>query len=258
MKETKPTYTPIVEVDSSIVDFKLPLPEWVKREEIGVNVHAMEVLCRLAAVKSLLVGAFDEKEEISSIVSGLNGDGTATAAGVSFVQSSNRTDSKRDVLNPDSLLVPSQCSARYLWAEATLDLNMLNIQKQVGERGSLRSTEAWCYVLNKETKNGMSRLAKENLLAPTHRDRLLWTISLAFSSGAILIPASMGEYTTSIEAILAYGGFVGILPSSIAFLEALLIGYLPRATLAPFGFEVDRYAVTHGYLATQRLLAPVR
>src|SRR6266567_8242160 len=81
MAERQPKFVPLPDVESETVRILDNLPEFVDREQIGVNVRGIERLCRVGGIRSLtLVGKWDgDTTTYTPTIVGVNKNGEGVA-----------------------------------------------------------------------------------------------------------------------------------------------------------------------------------
>lgn len=151
MKESLRGYVRIDEASTERVRFAVPLPEYVDRERIGVNIRKIEKLCRIGGIGHLRVTA-DYESDTSNFVPtivGVSQKGEAVAAktGVKRISPTQTSDFNTDKASSPALT----------WTDGS---NIPEIVKRINDdkkyKEGARSIDAWSQKLDLSLRDGIA------------------------------------------------------------------------------------------------------
>lgn len=98
-----PSFTPLPEVQSDIVQMNLPLPNWISPEQIGVDVSMLELMCQIAGIERLIITMTNEQiASVIPVIDKTNTDGTSTSSGGAAKVESKTYESKKIIIVSNS------------------------------------------------------------------------------------------------------------------------------------------------------------
>lgn len=132
----------------------MPLPEYVPTTEININLGRVATLARIGRLESVRFSLYDEDQDVSYGISGVNAGGSATASAVK-VETANRTS--------NSVNRPSDDAFKYIRGRGQIKINASHpdMDNQV-----LRDTQPWVRLLDRSMREGLRDSGKKQLTEP--------------------------------------------------------------------------------------------
>lgn len=188
MSETKNRYIPLDEAWSPRVRLNIKLPNYVGQSNIGVNVSALEKLCRMGGIEHLRVSTVNDQDTSQFVptVAGFDSQGNAYAAktGVKVEVPTSTYDTE-----DDELTETRPHAVRTINVGLNLNTNEIAERIRRDERWStgVRSADGWSHYLNKDIKKAVSATGAKHLTLGVSRYNLYWALFANIS--AVLVSA---------------------------------------------------------------------
>lgn len=200
-------YIPIDEANviSDRVRFHLPLPDYIERERIGVDLSRVERLCRFGGIRFLkVVGKLDgDVSSFTPEITGYNGSGEAVAA-------NKGTKDLVPLYTTQSELGAQPSIPSFKFSLATLNINLNEavnraIHEQKGKENNVRDVETWTEYLDKSLRQGISQVGFDNLVR--YGDKFSFAFATALS---VILSASAMTATlpAQLDGFLLLKGFL--------------------------------------------------
>lgn len=182
-EEKLPRFVPITEVGEytdRITINNLGLPVGFDDESLQLNLRGLSRTMRAGGMARVIISAFDgEKTEEVFGISGINGDGAATATKLRVARRANLADSKAE---SDLFDAPLE----YRWTDAQVRLNANEIDSRIvadGDKWKRRQFDprAQAKYLNQGMRSGLSKAAVESLVPNPKYDLGIMLSGMAFN-----------------------------------------------------------------------------
>lgn len=179
-RRQKETFTSLSQIDSRVIRADITLPSFVG--EIGINVAAMEKICRIAGLRSVHITSRTD-EEISSTQNtfvGINRDGTANQAQVTtrtvIPEATSQFLSSDEDLHQGFFYFDFRAAD---WADIKIELNTAEIAERIrtkqGIRRGVADTDAWAQHINSAIIEELDRKGTHQLTKGGSSANDFWT-----------------------------------------------------------------------------------
>lgn len=160
-------YKPIDQANTQKVRFSVPLPEYVDRERVGINVGRIEKLCRIGGIGHLrIVGETQGKtSSFTPAIVGFSNKGEAYAAktGVKNSVPTYSVDYERDEFVPHS----------FRWANGTVRVNLNEVADRIVSdlrwKKDAREIKAWSQHLDLSLRRGIAEIGTRHLIVEANK-----------------------------------------------------------------------------------------
>lgn len=180
-------FVPIADAQSERLIIKIPFPEFVEDQKIGVNVREIHRLCQIGGIRKIAVIGIDDLDTSRSEpqILGINEQGSAYMG---------KAVSKTE---PPVSLSDSGYTEGYYhterWTNAVIAVDMNALKERiVHDRRwpeGVRSPSAWSHYLNKGIKDGISNEGTLHLLSLSPKVRLaFFTTAVGLDVSGIGLP----------------------------------------------------------------------
>lgn len=170
--------------DTALV-IKINLPEYVPRDQIGINIMRIKFLSRMAGLRHLRIDtASGETSSEQFVPNSIDGQGNATA---SLTLSNARAPLFKTDLERDKSLI-SRIYSEFSWSDERIIINSSELNKRTEDAARkengprLREPDEWANLLDKSITAGLSKVARENLLKNVSFMSKYWLGVTMFSS----------------------------------------------------------------------------
>lgn len=163
MSEFKKGFVPIEYANTDRMRFVIPFPEYVKPQQIGVNLSGLERLLRIGGIGRLRVAEQTEGEttRFTPTVVGYNSQGNAYAGKkgtLTFVP---------EFTTSPNLDAPVSRLHFATWTNAVINLNINEMAQRIRQEDrwtrGVRSTEAWAHHLDEALRKGVRDIGIRHL-----------------------------------------------------------------------------------------------
>lgn len=168
MSEFKGGYVPIEYANTERTRFVIPFPEYIKPEQIGVNLGRLGTLLRVGGISHLRVaGQTDgETSRFTPTVVGFDSQGNAYAGKKGEKVAVSEFSAFDDEASPSldaSLWRPHAAT----WKEAVIHLNLNEIAERIRQESNwdrgIYSTKAWAHHLDEGIRKGVTGIGMRHL-----------------------------------------------------------------------------------------------
>ncbi len=247
---TKREFTPLPEVveHSERLDINvssLALPVGLEPDTIGMDIRATERAAQLCDTSHLVVlGASIDEDEVE-IDGNMQADGSLVGAKASTRKATN---DKSQSIGLDNRFAKSLASA--------VVLNNGLRKSRAQDTADLYNPAYQARMLDKQLRQGLKGIAKENQIN-LGQGPVIRALNIA-NDAALAYWATEMVLTGELDTAISVGHLV--LRGMVAGLNALQANSfgLEAKPSALWSMHLDRYAAATGYLATHRLLAPLK
>lgn len=162
------------------VKLSLNLPEYIDQDKIKVNVRQLHRMMRMGGISTItVVGQSGEIESTTPSLVGHSPDGTGYAGNKTIVKKVPTSVSSRE--RQGDIDQPLFTAGR--WTDATVTINLSQLQDKLSQEGKLRSPQAWAKELDQAMKEGV---AQEGIKHLTLDSASYISFVLATSFGTLL------------------------------------------------------------------------
>lgn len=168
MSEIKKGYVPLDQVQSSRARFVVTLPEFVDKNQIGVNLKGLDRMCKLGGISHIKVVTTegDTSQFVPTIVGvSKNGEAIAGKTGVKTSVPTFTVESEKSRQGLDGSLFGLPHAAS--WINTTVNINTNEVADRIKDDPKwdhgVNSSNAWAYHLNEAVKKGVTETGFNHL-----------------------------------------------------------------------------------------------
>ncbi len=180
MSEFKDGYFPIEYANTNRTRFVIPFPEYVKPQQIGVNLRGLRMLLRIGGISHLRVAGQTDGEttRFTPTIVGYDSQGNAYAGkkGEKVTIPEFTTYDDEANRNQDASEWKPHSAT---WKNAVINLNINEMAERIRQEDKwargVSSTEAWAYHLDKVVRKGVSDIGVRHLTLGV--DRTTWGLT---------------------------------------------------------------------------------
>lgn len=252
------TFIPLSELDGysdEQLSWRVPLPEYVPTESIGVNVNRLKWLSHLGGIGHLRIDTQDgDQTTYQPEITGIDTSGSATAGMKVVKQKASLSAAETSPNSTDRAIVRY---SEYQWGDGHITLNATEMAATVLNKTrdsdiTVRQPDVWSRVIDKGLRKGISKVTEEQLLRGV---TLLSKVGLGLVSMNVLGAVGIFPDADLIPVGLLSSLYVQGIQSYLAWTDGLPISER-RLSLIP-GYQIDRLTVVKGLNRAQKLVRTI-
>lgn len=255
MSEELPKFMPLSELElysDPKLTWNVNLPEYIPKEEIGINVNKIKLLSHLAGLAHLRIDS-RSGEESTEMVSptSINRHGAATGSLTTTVTKARLTSSEVD----NSKSKPRY--SEYQWGNGRITINTTELQKRTldlskRENGpTLRQPDGWVKLLDKTLTGGISENANKQLLGNVTGLSKYWLGVATFFTFYPTYHVDLSSIATNALEATIYAQSV---ETGLAYIFRPHLSVRERRLSLIPGYQLDRLFVVNAITHTSRLV----
>jgi hypothetical protein len=159
---SKDSYIPSSELDGQVsehISWNLSLPPYVA-DRVGIHIDRLDRMASISGFGNIAVGGYaGERTAVIPEIAGIDDHGVAMASAKSVTTKAPLQRSWDEPRHLDTLYSFSE----YMRPNVVLEVNTTELDRRVGDSGSVRNEKLWAKYLQESLRDGVEDLAVHNL-----------------------------------------------------------------------------------------------